>query len=314
MAVGASIRRLARQLMSEAGLLMLVATVLGVFISLWLSFVLLQLPFLQQAEWRDVSPFDWRVLGILSMLMLGLTLLVSLAPIIGLKRMGIGASSAMVTARAGMGQRLAGTVQIAMTGAVGAVAVAFAWHLLFYTAVDRGFDPENVLVVELGPYAAGFAVNSESVVIERERQRDVIAALPGVEDATFTTYIPGGMGTLPYTVVQRESGRYVEIATIYIDDHYFDVLGIPILYGANIDPIDITQLVGNESYAIATFGRADAVGEVTRTLRHAGTDASKPRSPPSVAPTMALRSSSGTPAINDASSSWLPPNVPSACG
>jgi ABC-type antimicrobial peptide transport system permease subunit len=104
-------------------------------------------------------------------------------------------------------------------------------------------------------------------VIERERQRDLIAGIPGVEDASFTTYTPGGAGTLPYTVVQRESGRYVEIATIYIDDHYFDLLGIPLVYGQNIDPTDNTQLVGNESYAIATFGRADSVGEVTRTDR-----------------------------------------------
>ncbi len=269
MAVGASLRRLARQLASEAGLLMLVATVLGIFISFWVSAALRELPFLQQAEWREVSPFDWRVLGILSALLLLLTLLVSLAPILGLERTGIKASSGTVMARAGWGQRLAGTAQIALTGIVGAVAVAFAWNLLFYATVDRGFDPDDVLVVELlnSRFAPPGELTQTSIAIERERQREVIVALPGVEDASFTTYAPGGAGVAQFTVVQREPGRYVEISTIYVDDHYFDVLKIPLLFGQTVDPYDFTQLVGNESYALDTFGRVDAIGAATRTNR-----------------------------------------------
>ena len=269
MAVGASLKRLARQLTSEAGLLMLVATVLGVFISLWVSAALRGLPFLQQAEWGEVSPFDWRVLAMLSGLMLLLTLLVSLAPIFGLRRMGIRASSGMVLARAGWGQRLAGTAQIALTGIVGAVAAAFAWNLYFYATVDRGFDPDDVLVVELrnSRFAPPGELTQTSVAIERERQREIIVGLPGVDDASFTTYAPGGAGVLQFTVVQREPGRYVEIATVYVDDHYFEVLDIPLLHGQNVDPYDFTQLVGNESYALDTFGRVDAIGAATRTNR-----------------------------------------------
>ena len=49
-------------------------------------------------------------------------------------------------------------------------------------------------------------------------------------------------------------------------------------------------------------------------LAQTATGASKPRRLPSVPPTMALRSSSGTPAISVVSSSWLPRKVPSAWG
>jgi hypothetical protein len=269
MAVGASISRIARQLASEAGLLMLVATVLGLFFSLWLSALLLELPFLQGAAWRDVSPFDWRVLGLLSLLILILTLLVSLAPIIGLRRAGIRASSGTVTARAGWGQRMAGTIQLALTGVVAAVAVAFTWHLIFYATADRGFDPSDVLVVELEPmpFITGQIANAMSIVIERERQRDVIVSLPGVDDASFTSYAPGGAGTMFFTVVEREEGEFAEVATIYVDDHYLDVLGIPLLFGQDIDPTDRTQLVVNETYALATYGRSNIVGLVTKTNR-----------------------------------------------
>jgi predicted permease len=274
MAVGASIKRLARQLASEAGMLILIATVVGVFLSVWLSAVLQELPFLQQAEWRDVSPFDWRVLGLLSVVMLLLTLLVSLAPILGLRRAGIGQSSGMVTARAGWGQRLAGTAQIAVTVVVGAVAVAFAWHLVFYATIDRGFDPRDVLVVELdnSNFRCPEPPCQESIAIERERQRDIIVGLPGVEDASFTTFTPGGAGFPFYTIVQREArGDFVELLTINVDGHYFDVLDIPFIAGQDVIPTDRTQIVGNEIYAVETFGRIDAIGEVTpngnRTLR-----------------------------------------------
>jgi hypothetical protein len=269
MAVGASMKRLAQQLAVEAGLMILVATVLGVLISLWLSAALRELPFLQLAEWRDVSPFDWRVLGMLCGLMLLFTLFVSLAPVFGLKRMGISASSGMVMARAGWGQRLAGTIQVTLTGVVGAVAVAFAWHLVFYLNTDRGFDAEDVLLVEFErvPTSVGQASTQQAIILERERQREVIAGLSGVEDVTIASYAPGGAGNLPYTIVRRESDNYVELATVYIDEHYFDVLGIPLAHGSmsTFDPHVLSQFVVNESYAIKTFGRADVAGEVTST-------------------------------------------------
>lgn len=259
MSVGASTRRLARQLASEAGLMVLIATILGVLISLWLSAALRDLPFLAQAEWRSVSPFDWRVLALLVGIMLVLTLLVSLAPILGLARMGIGASSTLVTARAGWGQRLAGTAQVALTGIVSAVALAFAWHFFVYATADRGFDPANVLVVELDPART----TQPMIVEERARQLEVLIGLPGVDDASFASLVPGGVGIERFTIVQRESGNYVEFGQVYTDEHYLDVMGIRLLYGTNLDTSEPGPFLGNESYALGTYGRSDAAGEFT---------------------------------------------------
>jgi hypothetical protein len=117
------------------------------------------------------------------------------------------------------------------------------------------------------PTSVSQAFTLEARILERERQREVIAGLPGVEDVTLTSYAPGGAGNLPYTIVTRESGNYVEMATVYIDEHYFDVLGIPLAHGSmsTFDPHVLSQFVVNESYAITTFGRADVAGEVTST-------------------------------------------------
>jgi hypothetical protein len=261
MAVGASTRRLARQLTSEAGLLVLSSTAIGLLISLWLSVVLRELPFLQQAEWLAVSPFDWRALAMLGALMLFLTLLVSLAPIVGIRRMGIRASSTLVTARAGWGQRLAGAIQITLTGVVGAVAMAFAWHFVFYATADRGFAPEGVLVVELD----AATTRQPMTPAERHRQHDIVVGLPGVENSSFASYVPGGAGIARYTIVQRESGRYLEFGQVYTDENYLDVMGITLLHGTNIHSDEQGPFLGNETYAIGTYGRSNAAGEVTPT-------------------------------------------------
>src|SRR5690606_21160436 len=88
MAVGAPLRRLARQLTSEASVLVVFAAAFGLFLSVWLADYLRNTTFLRQAQWRDVTLLDWRVLAIVGAFLAVLTLLISLAPISGLKRLG----------------------------------------------------------------------------------------------------------------------------------------------------------------------------------------------------------------------------------
>src|SRR5690606_17520127 len=113
MAVGAPLTRLSRQLASEAALLVVVGAALGLVASVWLAEFLRGLTFLRQAQWRDVTLLDWRVLAIVGAFLALLTLLVSLAPMLGLKRLGIAASSRQISARATVAQRVAGMAQIA---------------------------------------------------------------------------------------------------------------------------------------------------------------------------------------------------------
>jgi hypothetical protein len=201
----------------------------------------------------------------LAVWMVVLIFVVSLAPVLGLRRMGIGASSGLVTARPGVGQRFAGTVQLALTGAVGAIAVAFVWHLVFYSTADRGFDAGDVLVVEIEE-DAGTAVQAgdqAGLIVERQRRRDAIAALVGVDNVSLATSAPGGAGAVLYTIVQRESGGYVEIGTVRTDEYYIDVLDMRLLFGANFDAGNPLQILINESYAKEYYANpADAPGDV----------------------------------------------------
>src|SRR5690606_32034835 len=129
MAVGAPMTRLARQLASEAAVLVVAGGALGLIASVWLAGLLRGLALLRQAEWREITLLDWRVLTIIGVFLALLTLLVSLAPIFGLKRSGIAARGRQISARPNGAQRVAGAAQIAIASTLGGAALAFAWYL-----------------------------------------------------------------------------------------------------------------------------------------------------------------------------------------
>src|SRR5690606_3379333 len=140
----APLLRLARQLASEAAVLVVAGAALGLVASVWLAEFLRGLPFLRLAHWGDVALLDWRVLAIVGAFLALLALLVSLAPILGLQRFGIAASSRQISARQSVAQRVAGTVQVAIAGTLGGAALAFAWYLGSMLFAYPGYETRNI--------------------------------------------------------------------------------------------------------------------------------------------------------------------------
>src|SRR5690606_26771755 len=140
----------------------------------------------------------WRVLSLAGAVLLVLTVLVSLAPVIGLKRLGIAASSQRVTARASLAQRLAGTTQIAVAGTLGAAALALGWHLGSIMFGSPGYETANRYAVEGLTGALPLPATNEQIALELARRREAIEALPGVTSAAFGGPVPGGLsGFIP---------------------------------------------------------------------------------------------------------------------
>lgn len=263
-AVGAPVRRLARQLATEAALLVFVATLMGVFISVWLAVFLQHLALLKDAQWHAVTPFDWRVLGMVGGLTLLLTVFVSLAPIAGLRRLDIINASRRITARAGWAQQIAGTAQIGMAGVLAAAALAFGWHLWSLARLDPGFHAGNVLVVSLEPpeSASGFSVATDSVLIRREQQRKVIGALPGVQAVAFGSSVPGQIFPFVTRVPRPGSDQMADFIMISADTDYPSMLGLELLRGHWFKSDEAGSIVINEAMAQSLWGRTDVVGEV----------------------------------------------------
>jgi ABC-type lipoprotein release transport system permease subunit len=278
-AVGAPLKRLARQLVTESSLLVAAATALGVLASLWLTVAMRNLAFLRQAQWRDATPFDWRVLVLVVGFTLLLSVLVSLAPIAGIRRIGIAAGSRTITAHAGWGQRIAGTVQIVIAAVIGAAALAFVWYLGDLSSRERGFSAPNVIAVRFeAPRNRGPLVNPEAGLLEHERRRESIAAVPGIDSVAFGTWAPGtgSMLFISPTAPPDDPDDVFNVDRYVVDRAYFDMLGVRLLYGRALDDGERDGVVINATLARRLWGRTDVVGEILPPPRNAGQSGTEP--------------------------------------
>ncbi len=270
MAVGAPVRRLLRQLASEAAVLVAAGAALGLALSVWLAGYLRGLPFLRQAQWRDVTLLDWRVLALVAAFLLLVTVLVSLAPVLGLKRLGIAASSRLVSARATLAQRIAGTAQVAVAGMLGGAAVAFGWYLVSTMMADPGYRTDDLIAVNYSVNTQGRPVSLRvengrviaSGIVDAGRRREAFAAVPGVTAVSMAIAVPGAdMGGGASTVADPQNpGQNLRVRSIMVDDSYVDLLGLTLLAGRNLTEGDEGVLV-NQTFARRFFGHEDVVGE-----------------------------------------------------
>jgi len=269
MAVGAPLGRLGRQIATEAATLVLIASALGIAVSFWISHFLRGIAFLRLARWNDVALFDWRVLAAIACLLLLLTLLVSLAPVLGLRRFSIDAASRAVRARATTAQRIAGTIQIAIAGALGGAAIAFGWHMSAIFFSDPGFESEQRFVATLDFNSAsemsqGMTAAFEMSYAELARHRERLEAIPGVSAVTFSYPIPGIEYDLPSQMPRLDKpDEYVTYQSGSIDSRYLEVLGLRLRHGRAPTGTDVGGVLVNRAFAQAMWGRDDVVGEST---------------------------------------------------
>jgi putative ABC transport system permease protein len=201
LAMGASRRRLIRQLLTEAALLSLAGAVLGLFLAHWGSILLIRLISTPTASgWLRVSlnlALDWRVLGftacaaVLASIFFGtLPSVVStrVSPISAMK--GSGAEEAEHRGRF----RPAGWVvamQVALSLVLLFVAGLFLQSFRKLATLDTGFDRKNVLLVNVNMHNANVPEAQRSVMCSQILER--LIALPGVQSASqsFLTPIMG---------------------------------------------------------------------------------------------------------------------------
>jgi ABC-type antimicrobial peptide transport system permease subunit len=264
MAVGAPIGRIARQLATEAGLLAVVSAVLGLLGSFWLSLWLRSLTILRQAEWHDVTLLDWRVLCLAGAFVLALTLLVSLVPVFGLRRLGIAASSRETMARASVAQRLVGTGQIAVAGAFGGAAIAFGWYLSALMFGNAGYETANRYVADGVTNLIG--LNRDQIFVEFSRRRETIEAIPGVTAVAFGGPVPGAQSgnSIPLPVRIQDPADPAHVVEAYagtVESRFIDLLGLNLIHGRAPEYGETAGVLVNQALARALWGRDDVVGE-----------------------------------------------------
>ncbi|MGA9425271.1 MAG: FtsX-like permease family protein, partial [Terracidiphilus sp.] len=217
---------------------------------------------------------DWRILAFTLGASLLTGIVFGLFPALAASRADLNSALKESSNRAGTGFRQAkarsvlvvSEVSLALVLLVGAALLIRTFIAL--RAVSPGFDPHNVLTLEMSLNRDRYQTTAAvAQMVEEGRRR--LNALPGVEDSTFTCCLPiqSELGQ-PFTVAGRPApdpkdmpgARWTEVSA-----GYFNVFRIPIVRGRAINDHDVARstpvMMINETLARQYFPKQNPVGE-----------------------------------------------------
>jgi putative ABC transport system permease protein len=266
LAIGASRGRLVRQFLTESLVLASLGGAAGLAMAGWFSARLFMLFMSGREIVLSVAP-DWRVLAFTCAVSLLACCAAGLAPALQAVRANV--NPALKEMRAHGHGRLGKAfvvAQLAISMVLVVGATLFVGTLVKLYAVDRGFDSDGVLVVNVRtsrPYPASRAKTVQRELLDRLR------AVPGVRAASAAQVLPVA-GGLWDRRVQVEGYRFrpdesESVGFNVIAPAYFATLGTPLLAGREFsdrdsDPAPKVTIV-NESFARHFFGERSALGQ-----------------------------------------------------
>jgi putative ABC transport system permease protein len=281
-ALGASRRRLARQLLTESMALAVAGGALGAFI----AFV--SVPALVRHLPADLPrtaeiAVDGRVLAFTSLVALMTGIVFGLVPLFqtwracandSLKQSGRGIAGGQSRLRSAL---IVGQVAIALVLLIGAGLMTKSFGTLL--RVSPGFQTERILTARLSlppQYTNGykFGVGQHRQISAFQRELlERVHEIPGVRSAAFTAYLPlsGTNNSWAFNI----EGRAPKPAGVYdmtnyrpVSAGYFETMRIPIERGRGFSATDTEDsplvVVVNESMARAYWGRQSPVGQRVR--------------------------------------------------
>ncbi|MGC2616349.1 MAG: ABC transporter permease, partial [Terracidiphilus sp.] len=276
-AMGASRARVIRQLLTESVLLAVIGGVLGLALGFlgvrWLLAISpAGLPRL--GEDGTAVGVDWRVLGFTLLVSCGTGILFGLFPAFSVSRTDLNSTLKESSNRAGTGFRQGKTRSLLVVTEVAlAIVLLVGAALLIRTfvalrGVNAGFDPHNVLTMEMSMNGDRFSKTAAIAQLSRDgRQR--LNGIPGVESSAFTCCLPvEGQFGLPFAIV----GRPVDPAKgqpgagwMQASPDYYKTFKIPIIRGREFTDADTASSPGvviiNEALQKEYFKNENPIGQ-----------------------------------------------------
>ncbi len=272
LALGAGRWRIIRQMLTEGLVLALLGGSAGLLLGFWARN---GIPNLLSTSWAP-SPFQAQFDSQVLLISIGVTLvtgiLFSLAPAWRSTRIQVnaalkdGARSTMSLPNLLAGKSLV-VFQICLSLLLLVGAGLFTRTLANLKSASLGFRPERILLFTLDPPHAHYAgAKRKSLFLQLEER---IQAIPGVQSTTLsldalvadinetTSFTTPGRGTRPR---EARSGWINQVG-----DHFFETMGIPILYGRPLGPRDRANspLVGvvNQQFVRSFFPGTNPLGK-----------------------------------------------------
>jgi putative ABC transport system permease protein len=276
-AIGAGRGRIVRQLLTESLVLAMIGGVLGLAIGALGVRALLAV---NPGNIPRIGPegaavhLDWVVLGFTLLLSIFTGILFGLVPALHASRADLNSTLKEAGLRSGSGLRqnkargllVITELALAMVLLVGAGLLIRTFAALH--SVVPGFDPHNVLTMETS--LTGTRYDRTAAISEMSRQvLDRIHAIPGVESAAASSYLPleGGLG-LGFIIQGRpltNGPAHGGASWNYVTWRFFDVFKIPVVRGRVFTERDDSGaapvVVINEAMASQYWNNENPIGQ-----------------------------------------------------
>jgi predicted permease len=260
LSIGASRRRVVRQLLTESLLIAAGGAVLALIIArLTAGMLVLFAPPTEFTIAIDV-PLDGRVFAFTTIAALVTAVLFGLMP-------AVQASSSDYTTALKEGTPGAGASRRRLRDALVVAEVSLSLALLMSAGLcvrsmqkaqefDPGFNPSGVLLASLDLFPAGYTTDTGRVFFDQLLER--LRALPGVEAVTLSRRVPLGFSGSSSSSVQVEGyapaqGESMSVALNQVGPDYLRTMQIPLAQGRDLAPTD-----GRDAPAVAVINETMA--------------------------------------------------------
>lgn len=273
LALGAPRRRLVRQLLTEASILAVSGSALGLVGAIWLARSLRWLvPSFASPSLLE-SRVDGSVLAFTAVLAAGVTLLAGIAPALHGSREAFGEALNDGGRGAVGGVRATRLRGVLVAAEMALAVVALVGAGLFYEsvrqtrAVSPGFDANRVAMSSVSVTLAGYdSARAESFLDEVAAR---LRRTPGVSAASYTDYVPLSVGAGSWEDLRVEGyapapNENMKLYRAAVGPGYFDVLGIPLLAGRDFtlrdDSAHAAVMIVNDAFVQHFLGGRTALG------------------------------------------------------
>ena len=242
LAIGASRRRVFRQLIAESLLLAGAGATAGIWLAMGLSRLLVSILTSDGGPWLLDLGFDWRLVGFTVALAILTCVIFGVTPALRATR----TSPSLVMRQSGRGMTAdRGRFLIRRTLVVGQIAISlvlvvgallFVGTLRNLATVENGFSDRGVLQVDFDLRPAGVA--PEAMLPFQAQLLARLRTLPGVSNAASAVIVPvSGSGWNESVIINGQKQEGHPDAN-RVSPGFFDTLKIPFVAGRNFDDRD----------------------------------------------------------------------------
>ena len=270
-ALGATRKRIMRQLLTESLVLSFFGAIGGLLYAAWAVDATMQSPVYQLPYWINFE-LDWRVFLFVLLVMVFTALVSGLIPAwqaskTDLNEMLKDTSHTSTSFRLGRMTRFLAVIQIAFSCALLFGAGLITRNVYQMSGLEPGYPEDQILTMRMGLFPGDYPEEALRDAFFGELVERV-KGIPAVESSAATSWI-GEFGNYDQAVfVPHKDDESPEMVYAYVESvspGYFETFGLNLLQGRHFNARDNTDAepvaIVNEAFARLNFGRADPLGQ-----------------------------------------------------